>query len=67
MPVEQPIDVQKLLHEEEGLARIEDLILMSDLIAPVGLQPLLLVDPVAFVEIEQRPGADGDGEGLVCR
>ena len=38
------------------------LVLVLDLIAPVGVQTLLAVDGVRIVQVEQRPRRDGDGQ-----
>ena len=37
---------------------------MEDLVFLVGVDPLLLEDPVLGFQIKERPGADADDQGL---
>ena len=58
----RPIEPQQLLHQHECRSHGEDLVLVLDLVAVIGPDPVLGVDPVAFGEVEQRARADRDDE-----
>ena len=56
------IDVQQLGDEGESFAGVEHFVLVFDLVAAVGLEPLFAKHGVRSIEVEQSPGGYGDGE-----
>jgi hypothetical protein len=49
-----PVQPQELFHQHERRACGEDLVLVLDLVAVVGVDARFCVDPVRLGEIEQR-------------
>ena len=58
---QQLVDAEQLGDEWESRAGRQRFVLVIDLIEAVGVQPLLAIDGVRIVEVEQRPRRDGDG------
>ena len=57
------IELEQGFDQGKGCPWIQDLILMFDLIARVGLESLLLVDLILFFQVEERPRGDTNHEG----
>ncbi len=53
-PPQAGIQAQELLHQWKSIARLEDLILVLDLILPIGFDALGQIDLMAFTQVEQR-------------
>ena len=49
------VEVQQFPDQREGIAGLENLFFVVDLIFTVGLHTFGQVNPVAFAEVEQRP------------
>ena len=49
------VEVQQLLYQPESHAGFQNLVLASDLVTCVGVEPLSLKHAVTLVQIEQRP------------
>ncbi len=60
------VEAQQLLHERKRDARREQVVLVRDLVARIGIEALVLEQRVAVAEVEQRARRDRDDE-LVCR
>ena len=61
------VQVEELLDQRECFARLQRFVFARDLVFGVSLKPFFLVDKVALVEVEQRPGGDGDDKLVVGR
>ncbi|MNP28775.1 hypothetical protein D3C76_1217660 [compost metagenome] len=49
------VQAQELFHQGIGVAGGQHLVLVVDLVLAVGLDAFRLIDPVALVQVEQRP------------
>jgi hypothetical protein len=52
---QQRVDGEQLLNQRKGLARLQNLVFMLDLIFRIGFKSLILENRVAFTEVEQDP------------
>ena len=61
------VQVVQGFHKRKGGPGAQDLVFVLHLIGGIGVESLLLVDPVFFFEIEQRAGRDPDDELVIQR
>ncbi|MCY1516561.1 hypothetical protein D9M68_511970 [compost metagenome] len=54
-PLAGGVEGKQLLHQGEGIAGLQDFVLVGDLVLPIGLHTLAFVDLMAFLQVEQRP------------
>jgi hypothetical protein len=61
----QLVEAQQFLHQREGNAGLQDVVLVVDLEGAVSVEAVALEQGVAVAQIEQRPGRDRDDETLI--
>ncbi|MCY1514289.1 hypothetical protein D9M68_488200 [compost metagenome] len=49
------VQAEQFLHQRIGITGLQHLVLVLDLVLAVGFYAFRLVDPMAFVQVEQRP------------
>ncbi|MNE71491.1 hypothetical protein D3C80_1673680 [compost metagenome] len=59
------IEVEQLLHQGEGIARLEDFVFVFDLILPVRLDATGQIDLMAVTQVEQRPRRNRQHQSVV--
>ena len=57
---QERVEPEQLPHQRESDARSENLVLVLELVPVVGLHALFLEYAVRLLQVEQRPGRDGD-------
>ena len=62
----QLVQAEQFLHQRKGHARLQDVVLVLNLEAAVGVQPIALEQRVAVAEVEQGTRGNRDDQAVVA-